>query len=122
MTVVVERTFVIERGAGAEFKRISREEIWPYMEARGCKILGLFAHMHGGASNELVLLTAYDSMAHWESTRATEPPPAELGEEMQKLWTRMANGVRERHKLTAVTHTRVMRPVTDWVEYPVRPG
>ena len=122
MTVVVERTFVIERGSLAEFERLSREAVWPYMEARGCKILGLFAHVHGGPSNEVVLLTAYDSMAHWESTRDDAPPPAEPGTEIHDLWQRMAAALRGRRDLTVVTHTRVLRPVTGWVDYGVHPG
>ncbi len=80
VTVVVQRSFIIRRGAFEEFEQLSRDGIWPYMEARGCKIVGFFTNMHGGASNEVVLNTAYASMAHWESTREGAKLPADADE------------------------------------------
>lgn len=122
MAVVVQRSFTIERGALAEFERLSREGIWPYMEARGCKILGLFANMHGGPSDEVVLLTAYDSLAHWESTRLDLAPPADASAEVKALAGNAATAGRERNKLTRVSSTRVLRPVTSWVDLGVHAG
>jgi len=122
MPVVVQRSFLIERGSAAEFERLSREGIWPYMEARGCKILGLFANMHGGPSDELVLLTAYDSMTHWESTRLDLAPPAGSPPELLELQQKAAKAGRERNKLTRVTSTRVLRLITDWVDLQVHKG
>jgi hypothetical protein len=122
MTVVVQRSFTIEKGTLAEFERLSREGIWPYMEARGCKILGLFTNMHGGPSDEVILLTAYDSMAHWESTRLDLAPPADTSQEVKDLARNAAAAGRERNKLTRVSGTRVLRPVTNWVEFGVRAG
>lgn len=120
MTVVVQRSFTIQRGTVREFERLSREAIWPYMEARGCKILGLFANVHGGPSDEVVLLTAYDSLAHWESTRLELPPPAGSDAELAALQQAAFEANRERSKLTLVSSTRVLRPVTGWVDYGVR--
>jgi hypothetical protein len=40
MTFVVERSFTIERGTVREFERLSREGIWPYMEARAARSSG----------------------------------------------------------------------------------
>lgn len=122
MAVVVERSFTIERGALKEFDRLSREGIWPYMEARGCKILGLFSIMHGGPSDEVLLLTAYDSMAHWESTRLELEPPAGSPQELIDLRIKAADAGRERNTLTKVSSTRVLRLVTDWVDLGVRSG
>ncbi len=122
MTVVVQRSFTIERGTLREFERLSRDGIWPYMEARGCKILGLFANVHGGPSDEVVLLTAYDSMAHWENTRLDLEPPAGSSEELVALRKRAFEANQERAKLTRVTSTRVFRPVTGWVNYGVHGG
>jgi hypothetical protein len=122
MPVVVQRSFIIERGAAAEFERLSRDAIWPYFEARGCKILGLFANVYGGPSDELILLTAYDSLAHWESTRAGVPPPPGSSPDLIELAKRSAEALRERAKLTRVSSARVLRPVTDWVDIPVKAG
>jgi hypothetical protein len=122
MTVVVQRSFTIERGALREFERLSREGIWPYMEARGCKILGLFTNLHGGPSDEVVLHTAYNSMAHWESTRLDLEPPLGSSAELIALRKQAFDANQERIKLTKVSSTRVLRPVTGWVDYGVREG
>lgn len=121
MSILVERTFVIERGSLPEFERLSREAIWPYMEARGCRILGLYSILHGGSSEEVVLLTAYDSMAHWESTRPRVAPPGD-NPELQALQRKAAEAVAARHRLTKASHTRVLSPVTDWFDPGVRAG
>ncbi len=122
MTVLVQRSFTIERGMLGEFERLSREGVWPYMEARGCKIVGLFTNMHGGPSNEVILLTAYDSMAHWEATRDDAPLPADASEEARRLHPAYLEALRERRKLVQVTSTRVLQPCTGWVDYGTQPG
>jgi hypothetical protein len=122
MTFVVERSFAVERGSMREFERLSREGIWPYMEARGCKILGLFTIAHGGPSDEVILLTAYDSLAHWEATRLDAPPPEGSSEEIQELARKAAEAGRERNRLTRVSSTRVLRSITEWTDYDVRGG
>ena len=122
MPFVVERSFTIERGSLGEFERLSREGIWPYMEARGCKILGLFTVAHGGPSDEVILLTADDSMAHWEATRLDLAPPEGSSQEVRELARKAADAGRERNKLTRVSSTRVLRSITDWMDYGVREG
>jgi hypothetical protein len=122
MAVVVQRSFTIERGSHAEFERLSREGVWPYMEARGCKIVGLFANMHGGPSNEAVLLTAYDSLAHWEATRDQSPLPADASPALRELHAAYRTALAARNKLTIVTSTRVLRPMTNWVDFGVHAG
>jgi hypothetical protein len=120
MTVVVQRSFIITRGSFTEFERLSRETIWPYMEARGCKIVGFFQNMHGGPSNEVILNTAYASMAHWEATRDDSPLPADANEALRGLHARYLDGLRRRRDLTEVSSTRVFRLATKWVDYGVR--
>jgi hypothetical protein len=122
MTIVVQRSFTIERGGIPEFERLSRESVWPYFEARGCKILGLFTNVYGGPSDELILLTAYESLAHWEATRAGVPPPAGSSPELLKMAARATEALRQRAKLTRVSTARVLRMATDWVVVPVRNG
>ena len=122
MTVVVQRSFIIQRGSFPEFERLSRETIWPYMEARGCKIVGFFTNLHGGPSNEVVLNTAYASMAHWESTRDDAPLPEGATGELSALHTVYLDGLKKRRALTEVSSTRVFRLATPWVDYGVREG
>ena len=122
MAIVVERSFTIERGTAVEFERLSREGVWPYMEARGCKILGLFMNLHGGPSNEIVLLTAYDSMAHWEATRDEAPLPNTADDDLKAKYDAFRQALRARRDLTLVTSTRVLRPITGHVDFDVHPG
>lgn len=122
MTVVVQRSFIIERGSLREFERLSREGIWPYMEARGCKIVGFFTNLHGGASNEVILNTAYASMAHWEATRDDAPLPVDANEEVRALHPQYQEALRARRDLTQVSSTRVFRLATEWVDYGVSEG
>ncbi|MBA4180402.1 MAG: hypothetical protein C0506_07430 [Anaerolinea sp.] len=122
MTVVVQRSFIIERGSLREFERLSREGIWPYMEARGCKIVGFFTNLHGGASNEVILNTAYASMAHWESTRDDARLPDDANEEVRALHPQYLEALRARRDLTQVSSTRVFRLATEWVDYGVSEG
>lgn len=122
MTVVVQRSFIIERGSLREFERLSREGIWPYMEARGCKIVGFFTNLHGGVSNEVILNTAYASMAHWEATREDEPLPADANDEVRALYPQYREALRARRDLTQVSSTRVFRLATEWVDYGVSEG
>jgi hypothetical protein len=122
MTIVVQRTFVIEPGTLVEFERLSREGIWPYMEARGCKVLGLFTNMHGGPSNEVVLHTAYESLTHWEATRLDLPAPEGSSDALIEMQRAAMEAARQRHALTKVTSTRVLRLVTPWVELGVSFG
>jgi len=122
MPVVVERSFTIERGTLREFERLSREHIWPYMEARGCKILGLFTNVHGGPSNEVTLLTAYESLAHWEETRLEGPVPAGSPPELEALRKAAHEANQARTKLTLVSQTRVLGLITKAVDLGVRRG
>ena len=121
MPYVVERTFVIEKGTLVKFEQLSREGIWPYMEARGCKILGLFAIAHGGQSDEVVLLTAYDSLAHWEATRLNVAPPG-ASDELKALAAGAAEAGRQRNAITVRSSTRVLRPITTHVPINVHSG
>ncbi len=119
MTVVVQRSFTIERGSFGEFERLSREAIWPYFEARGCKIVGFFTNMHGGPTNEVVLNTAYASMAHWESTRDDAGLPEGADENLRKLYEACSVALRARARLTLVSNSRVFRLATPFVDYGV---
>jgi hypothetical protein len=120
VAIVVQRSFIIERGSLAAFERLSREGVWPYMEARGCKIVGFFTNLHGGASDEVVLNTAYASMAHWESTREDAPLPAGASDDARRLHPAYVAALRERRKLTVVSSTRVFQLATRWVDYGVK--
>lgn len=105
--IYVLRTWRIKPGAWAEFQSISAEGIWPAMEAAGAKIIGLWSTIIG-EGNEVVLLTRYDDLAMWETTRpwAADPPPGvDPG-----LWRRAREAILRRQALTESTHARVLSP------------
>jgi hypothetical protein len=103
----VLRTWKIKAGAWPEFQDLSASDIWPAMEAAGAKIIGLWQTIIG-EGNEVILLTRYDDLAHWERTRAWAAPPPEGVE--PELWRRAAGAVARRQQLTESTHARVLRP------------
>jgi hypothetical protein len=90
-----------------EFQQLSNDDIWPAMEAAGAKIIGLWQTIIG-EGNEVLLLTRYDDLAHWEATRTwTQPAPGGVDD---ALWRRAAEAVRKRQELTESTHARVLAP------------
>jgi len=116
MAIVVQRSFTVTRGSIPEFERLSRELIWPYFEARGCKIVGLFTNLHGGPSDEVILNTAYASMAHWESTRDDSPLPENSTDAARALYEACHEGLAARRKLVVVTSSRIFRLATSHVD------
>ena len=62
------RTFQVELQNYDEFVRQSEEEIWPALENQGARALGLWVVVMGG-TERLLLMTRYDSLAHWQETR-----------------------------------------------------
>jgi hypothetical protein len=83
---------------------------------------GPLPNLHGGPSNELILLTAYESLAHWESTRDDAPLPPDASDEVKALYPGYVDALRERRGFVQVTSTRVLQPCTNWVDYGVRRG
>ena len=62
------RTFHVHRKDYAEFVRFSEEQIWPAIEEKGARALGLWVVAIGGPER-IFLMTRYDSHGHWEETR-----------------------------------------------------
>ncbi|MCY3869978.1 MAG: NIPSNAP family protein [Gemmatimonadetes bacterium] len=62
------RTFHVHRKDYAEFVRFSEEQIWPAIEKKGARALGLWVVAIGGPER-IFLMTRYDSHGHWEETR-----------------------------------------------------
>jgi hypothetical protein len=107
MSIYVLRTWHIKPGAWPEFQELSNNDIWPAMEAAGAKIIGLWQTIIG-QGNEVVLLTRYDDLAHWERTRVWGAPPPDGVD--AELWKRASEAVRKRQALTESTHARVLSP------------
>ena len=105
MSVYVLRTWKIKQGTWPEFQELSNNDIWPAMEAAGAKIIGLWNTLIG-EGNEVVLITRYDDLGHWERTRTWGAPPPDGVD--AELWKRAAQAVQKRQTLTESTHARVL--------------
>jgi hypothetical protein len=72
--IVTLRNFHIKKGAFDQFLKASQEDVWPYFEKIGSRIIGMwqvFDPENGPAKDydEVYLMTRYASVAHWRATR-----------------------------------------------------
>ena len=75
------RRFLIHPADLDEFVSLSRDGVWPRVEAQGARILGLWTTLAATDPLEVVLLTGYHGPSHWEATRVTSPRPEEMPHE-----------------------------------------
>lgn len=103
------RTFDVARADVPRFVELSEGAIWPWLEGRDGRALGLWQTVMG-APERIVLITRYESLAHWEGTRVWSDPdarpiPADLEE-------RGHAAQRERAALMRATDLIAMRPIS----------
>ena len=94
------RNFEVERKNYREFVRISEEEIWPRFEEIDGRALGLWIVTMGGPER-ILLMTRYNSLAHWQETRS-------WGDQ----GTALRDAVAARAKLIKDTDLIGLRPLT----------
>ena len=111
--LVVMRRFWVRGADIEEFERLSREFIWPEIEAGGARVQGLYraAEPHPnpdveGPCEMIVLFTGYADRDHWHATRANADTWA-FSEESRN---RMRQGGRPRAALTLATHPTFTTP------------
>ncbi len=63
------RHFSVRREDYDEFVRLSEDGIWIRQERQGNRSLGLWVVIMGGVER-IMIMTRYDSLAHWQETRA----------------------------------------------------
>lgn len=63
------RTFLVDRANVARFVELSETGVWPALEGRDGRALGLWQVVLGG-DERIVLITRYESLAHWQETRS----------------------------------------------------
>lgn len=79
-SVVSERTYALAPGTHAEFVRLSRERIWPWLEQQGARPIGL-GHDPLAPTNEVITLFAFRSLPAWHRLSRPTPqatPPADV--------------------------------------------
>ncbi len=81
-TVYGYRRFFIHPADMDEFVFLSRDGVWPRVEAQDARILGLWTTLATTDPLEVILLTGYHGPSHWEATRVTSPKPEEMSPEM----------------------------------------
>ena len=64
-------SFHVERKDHAEFVNISEQRIWPDLEKKGARPIGLWSVVLGGPER-ILAMTRYDSLAQWQETRSWE--------------------------------------------------
>ena len=108
--VYAHRWFWVHEPDVPEFIRLSEDGVWPYFEAVGCRIVGLWrAPAKPRDLVPVLLITRYDSVSHWERTRlqSPEPPPGVDA----ALYRSAQAAVRRRAALTRRSIVRLTRPV-----------
>ena len=74
--IAILRYFKIEKGAYPEFYSRSEQDIWPYWEKVGARIVGIWKVDQSALGDakkadydEVYLLTRYASLEHWKASR-----------------------------------------------------
>ena len=98
------RKFTVSSSSIAEFTVCSEEGIWPRLEKDGACILGMWSNAESVSPSEVILLTGYNSLTHWESTRFTSESPTEDND----LWNRESALRSRREQLTLQTFVEIM--------------
>lgn len=119
----VLRRFWIQPGSFDKFERISRNEIWPPIEATGARVQGLWRADTSDPCPEAsepcqmsVLITGYVDRAHWRATRAN----AESWRGPEPLRRNQLAGSRARRELTIHTEPIFMEEASTRIGCPFR--
>jgi hypothetical protein len=110
--IVTLRNFHIKKGTFPEFLKASQEEVWPYFEKIGSRIVGMWQVFdpEGGPKkdyDEVYLMTRYASVAHWRATRDA----VALGGDGPD-WAKCRHGLDVRQSLTISTSVIFMQGAT----------
>lgn len=103
-TIYGYRKFTISPSSITEFAVCSEEGIWPRLEKEGACILGMWSNAESVTPSEVILLTGYHSLDHWESTRFHSESPNEKDD----LWNRESALRSRREQLTLQTFVEIM--------------
>jgi NIPSNAP len=115
--IVTLRNFHIKKGTFDQFLKASQEDVWPYFEKIGSRIIGMWQVFdpEGGTGqasaakdyDEVYLMTRYASVAHWRATR-----DATLLGGNGPDWEKCRRGLDLRQSLTISTSVVFMQGAT----------
>lgn len=89
-SVISERTLTIAAGMKGEFRRLSAEIVWPWLESQGGRAIGLGNDLMG-SSNEISTWFAFRSLEEWY--RSARPQSAHAPAHVAEAYTARANMV-----------------------------
>jgi hypothetical protein len=107
--VITIRYFRIKKGTFEQFLKASQEDVWPYFDKIGARVIGMWKvfeaeGMEGQSKSsndydEVYLSTRYASLDHWKATRE----PTRLGGNGPD-WEKCQRGLAYRQSVTISTH------------------
>ena len=103
-SVISERTLTIAEGKKDEFRRLSAEIVWPWLESQGGRAIG-FGWDLMGSSNEVITWFAFTSLQEWY--RLARPQAAHAPTLVAEAYTARAN-------LVTAQRGRLLVIGTDW--------
>jgi hypothetical protein len=124
--IVTLRYFQIKKGTFDQFLKASQEDVWPYFEKIGARVIGMWKVFEPegveGAGrpkeyDEVWLSTRYASLDHWKATRDA----TQLGGNGPD-WEKCQRGLALRQSLTIATHVVFMKGDTLGVKPYFMPG
>jgi len=105
--LITMRTWLVRRGDYAEFARLSEDDFWPEFDQLDGRAIGMWA-IRVGAQERLMIITRYESLAHWLGTRAW----GSTGEKLKALSERRDRMILETD-LIAMLPLSQRQPVAD---------
>jgi hypothetical protein len=103
-SVISERTLTITPGKKGEFRRLSAEIVWPWLESQGGRAIGLGNDLMG-SSDEVSTWFAFASLEEWY--RFARPQSAHAPASVAEAYTARAN-------LVEAQRGRLLIVGTDW--------
>lgn len=93
-SVVSERTYALAGGAEPEFRRLSQEQLWPWLEQQGARLIA-YGQDPLGPSDEVTTLFAFRSLTDWH--RLSRPSADGARPEAARAWEQRAALIRSHH-------------------------
>lgn len=107
--IITIRYFRIKKGSFDQFLKASQEDVWPYFDKIGARVIGMWKVFEAAGVedqakpsddyDEVYLSTRYASLDHWKATR----DPTALGGNGPD-WEKCQRGLAVRRNLTISTH------------------
>jgi hypothetical protein len=83
-SVVSERTYRLAPGGEADFLRLSRDHVWPWLAQQDARMIA-FGRDPLGPSDEVITMYAFRSLAEWQ--RLSRPSPELASDEVARAWS-----------------------------------